>query len=609
MLISKSLRLLLEKSGLASLPVATLLWGCWLACIGPIVIWILGGILSCLVAARTGSDQPEPLSSWLPNPAGLFSATDSLMWRVTLLLAIAVGLIAIASFLLLLFYRSVHQASLRFEVGLMAALRVHAHKLARLRTLSAHQQALSDGLEYHLPRVRTTMTHYWRAYPRHALQALVSVLLAIALEPMLGILSIISAGFAVLVYRFLDGSRRTQLPVIRERAAWNRAQIIELSLKGPLLESVHDSDELESRYQSKLQSYVADAFLSHTSSIWKSSMLLFIGGFLAGAFFFVVAVSVFRDDSSFGVSGTCCFVLFCIAAAISCGRLSGASAALRTIETATDELGAFLDLSVEGLAAEHSHEIQAVKRSAELDHVTVLDSRGRKLLENATAQFSPGKLIGVVADQHLQARALVELLLGLGRPVSGRMMVDGQLVTDLHPDSLAQCGHWVAADGALVAGSVRQNLASRSAVSNSSQSLDELLASYQVLSAVHRLPEGSETVVSAGDDRLASDVPFRLGLARAAMSHASVIVLEEPKELPYDREVERQTLLAMQEIVSDARVTLVLPQRLSTLQSCDEVVMLHEHQVADVGSHSDLIRRNELYRHLNYLKFNPFGEA
>lgn len=609
MLLSKSLRLLLEKSGLASLPLSTLFWGCWLAFIGPIVIWILGGILCCLVAARTGSNQPEPLSRWLPSPAGLFSATDSLMWRVTLLLAIAVGLIAIASVFLVLFYRSVHQASLEFEVGLMAALRAHAGKLARLRTLSAHQQALSDGLEYHLPRVQTTLTQYWRAYPRHALQALVSVLLAIALEPMLGILSMISAKFVVLVYRFLDGSRRTQLPVIRERAAWNRAQIIELSLKGPLLESVHESGDLESRYQAKSQSYLADAFRSHTSSIWKSSMLLFIGGSLAGVFFFVVAVSVFREDSSFGVSGTCCFVLFCLAAAISCVRLSAASTAMRTIETATDELRAFLDLSVEGLKAEHSHEIQAVKRAAELDHVTVLDSRGRKLLANVTAQFSPGKLIGVVADQHLQARALVELLLGLGRPVSGRMMVDDRLVTDLHPDSLVQCGHWVAADGALVAGSVRQNLSSRNAASNSLQALDEILASYQVLSAVRRLPEGTETVVSAGDDRLASDVPFRFGLARAAISLASVIVLEEPKELPYDREAEKLTLMAMQELVSDKRITLVLPQRLATLQSCDEVVMLHEHQVADVGSHSDLIRRNELYRHLNYLKFNPFGEA
>jgi ABC-type transport system involved in cytochrome bd biosynthesis fused ATPase/permease subunit len=294
---------------------------------------------------------------------------------------------------------------------------------------------------------------------------------------------------------------------------------------------------------------------------------------------------------------------------MSAQRIHRARRDLQTIDTAAEELEGFLSLPVEEFRKDQLKVIRRITAQAELEHVTVQDSSGRKLLENVSVVFKPGRLIGVLASQPLQSRALVELLMGLGRPVSGRMLVDGTVVTDLNPQSVAACAHWVASDGTLVAGSVRENLIRENLIQENpaygQRDLTEAIAGARLAETIQQLPDGLATIISPGDDRLTGDMAFRLAIARAALTEASVFVIEEPR-VHYDAQMEQQTLEAMRSLVSPRSITVVLPQRLLTLRQCDTIVALHDHTVADIGTHAELLQRNELYRHLNYLRFNPY---
>ena len=53
---------------------------------------------------------------------------------------------------------------------------------------------------------------------------------------------------------------------------------------------------------------------------------------------------------------------------------------------------------------------------------------------------------------------------------------------------------------------------------------------------------------------------------------------------------------------------VVLPQRLSTLRAADQIIVIHEHKVAGIGMHSQLLEESEIYRHLNYMQFSPWIE-
>ncbi len=606
-MISKSLSSLLTQAGrLGQLSLSSVVGGIVALCV-PLLAYLLGTILNCLIDAQLGAAAAAgrpPLSTWLPDIHRYLPATLSPLGQVTLLLAIALGVLAVCALLLYLFYRQIQNAAVTFEVALFDRLRGHAKRLATVRTLSAQQTALTDCLDYHLPRVRSSLSRWWRVFPRHLIQLLACALVALLIQPMLALLTLIATGLVVLIYRFLDRLRRTSLPVVRERAAQQRDSLVSLSLKGPLLESVHDEQEVEQRFLDQLAHYRKNAVRSLTSSAWKTPTVIVVAGLLACLFLFLIAVQIQRSETSFSVAGAFTFSLCFVAAALSAMRLQRSWRDLKTVETAAEELDRFLSLTVEEFDNDELKAISKVTQQAELEHVTVQDSRGRKLLENVSVVFKPGVLIGVVATERLQAHALVELLMGFGRPVSGRMLVDGELVSDLQPQSLAHCAHWVASDGALVTGTVQDNLNGASS-NHSGVDFGDVLSVAKLQETVRQLPDGTATLVTPGDDRLTGDAAFRMGVARAVIRDASIVVVEEP-EGRYDQKAEQETLDAIRSLVKHSAITVVLPQRLLTLRQCDIVVMLHDHKVADTGTHAELIQRNELYRHLNYLRFNPF---
>ena len=53
-------------------------------------------------------------------------------------------------------------------------------------------------------------------------------------------------------------------------------------------------------------------------------------------------------------------------------------------------------------------------------------------------------------------------------------------------------------------------------------------------------------------------------------------------------------------------MVVVLPQRLSTLRAADQIIVLHDHKIAGIGTHAQLLEESEIYRHLNYMQFSPF---
>ena len=377
-----------------------------------------------------------------------------------------------------------------------------------------------------------------------------------------------------------------------------------LSLQGPLLESVHDSAAIEKRFEDQLSHYRLDAVRSLTSSTWKNPALLVVGGGLVCLFLFVIAVQVLRSETTFSVPAALSFSLCLAAAAVSAQRLLRGWRDLRSIDSAAEELEQFLALPAQEFEGQNLKPIQGVSRNVELEHVTVQDSSGRKLLENVSVGFQPGMLIGVLASGRLQARALVELLMGFGRPVSGRLLFDGVDVADLKPQSLALCAHWVASDGALVAGSVQDNLLQPTA-RGSGRDLHQAISQTGLNELIGQLPDGLATLISPSDDRLFGDGAFRLALARAALTKASIYVIEEPSA-HYDAAMEQQTYEAMRSLVSPEAFTVILPQRLLTLRHCDLLIMMHDHAVVDTGTHAELLQRHELYRHLNYQRFNSF---
>ena len=599
---SRSLQFLTNRAGSSGRLLTAKVAGSLCAIAVPLLFLLLGEVAHILAEAGAGTKHSfaiglPSIDQWLP-------ATMAPLTKVSVLLG---GVLAVSFFIsisLNLLNRQVQAAAVDFEVSIIRELRSHSKQLGVMRTLSAQQTALVDGLEYHLPRVRMSLTRWWRSHPRHLVQLLGCLLLALLIQPLLTLLTVVGAALVTLIYRWVDRNRRSSLPVIRERAAQRRADLVSMCLKGPLLESVHAEQEIDQHFSEQIANYQSEAVKSLSNSAWKVPLVIAVVAILGCLFQFIVAVQVLRPESTISIAGSVTFLLAGVGAAISAVRLQRSARELSQVESAADELKTFLSLPIEKFNVTDLKTITRISNQAELDHVTLQDSSGRKLLENVSATFKPGSLIGIVSSERIQAQALVELLMGYGRPVSGRLLIDGVLVSDLTPESLSNCALWVSADGPLITGTVQDNLSRRTG-DYASLDINEIMRASKATDIVQRLPDGMATLITPGDDRLTEDAAFRLGIARANLRSPSVVVIDEP-EKHVDAKTEQDTVEAICSLVKPTSITVIIPHRLLTLRQCDSVLLLHEHKVVDIGTHSELLQRCELYRHLNYLRFNPF---
>jgi ATP-binding cassette, subfamily B, bacterial len=557
----------------------------------PLLAILIGHVFQALMRLPN-----EALSSSLPNLGGFASSQPPLL-RVSLLLSALIIILAVIEVLLYFAYRSGQTAGVDFEIALIRQFRDKSQKLARGKTLSAQETELVDCLDYHLPRVRTALVRYWNIFPRHAVQFAACVLCACLIQFPIALLAGIATALLVLTYQFLDKARRTRLPVVRENASLHRMGVVNLALRGPLLESVHRQPEIERRFGEQMAMYRRDAIRSLNSSAWKTPVIAWLLGLLACLLTFVMAVQLLRK--ALELPSAFAFLLCLGAAVFSARRMIQGYRNNSHVSTAVEQLNRFLDIAVPEVDTAQMTSISRVNHRAELDHVTIQDSRGRKLVEDVSVVLEPGYLIGIVSDQPLESRALVEMLLGFGQPASGRMLIDGKLVTDLLPGSLTECGHWVASNGTILTGTLADNL------SASGDDALRFLQQAQLVELLRRLPDGLSTLITSDDDRLQGDDAFRLGLARAMAKGASIIVVEEPSGLVIPS-VEQATLQALLSLVTDKSFVITLPQRINTIRQCHKILFVNQHRLVDVGTHAELLQRNDLYRHFSYIRFNPF---
>ena len=598
-MLSREQKALLQRvGGVPSLGLASVL-GCAAAITVPAVFMACGLIVDILASDPAQSKFGE----LLPNLRGYLPEGLSRLGQVSMVLLIALGVILFQVICLYLFYRRVQSVAVGLEANIMERMWDHSRRLSVMRTLSGQQTALVDGLEYHLPRLRSSLSRWWRASPRHIVQLLACLVLALLISPLLAMLSAVAAAIVIMVYRTLDRYRRTRLPVVRERATQRRNQVMALSLQGPLLESVQSDAEIQKNFGDELASYRKEAVRSLGSSAWKTPLVLLLAGLLGCLFVFLVSIQILRAENNLTLAGCLTFILSCGGVALSAIRLQRSARELRSVQTATEDLTRFLALPADPLPVLENRKPKRIQQQVALEHVTVLDSYGRKLLQDVSALLTPNRLIGIVATQRLEASALMELLLGIGRPVSGRMLIDGVSVSDIDPLAMKQLGMWISASGPLITGSIENNLAFDGKPLQAAGLMDALRSS-RAIEAVQRLPDAVATLVTPGDDRFLPDTPFRLGIARALLRNASIVVMEEPAAR-VDSKIEQETLEAIQATVTAQSIAVVLPQRLNTLRHCDQIILLHEHQVADSGTHAELLQRCDLYRHLNYVRFSP----
>ncbi|MFB5189240.1 ABC transporter ATP-binding protein [Alicyclobacillus fastidiosus] len=229
-----------------------------------------------------------------------------------------------------------------------------------------------------------------------------------------------------------------------------------------------------------------------------------------------------------------------------------------------------------------------------------------KALLNVTMRAPVGQKIAIVGQSGAGKSTLFKLLLGLYKPSSGQIWIDGKAVDQMAVDELRSYIAYVPQETILFGGTVRENLL----LGRPDASEVEMIAAATDANAhdfILALPKGYDTDIGELGVRLSGGQRQRLAIARAMLRNAPILLLDEATSA-MDAETELFVKEALERLVHK-RTTLVIAHRLSTVRDADMIVVLKQGQVVEQGKHDDLLARGGEYSRLYRLQFQNRGTA
>jgi ATP-binding cassette, subfamily B, bacterial len=216
----------------------------------------------------------------------------------------------------------------------------------------------------------------------------------------------------------------------------------------------------------------------------------------------------------------------------------------------------------------------------------------RPTLRGIDVAVPAGHSLAVVGETGSGKTTLSYLIPRLYDVTAGSVTIDGTDVRDMSFDTLAGAVGVVAQETYLFHASVAENLR----FAKPSATDDELVAAAKV-AQIHdhllSLPDGYDTVVGERGYRFSGGEKQRLAIARAVLRDPPVLVLDEATSA-----LDTQTEQAVQQAIDAAsagRTTITIAHRLSTIRDADEIIVLDHGEIAERGSHAELLARGGRY--------------
>ena len=239
--------------------------------------------------------------------------------------------------------------------------------------------------------------------------------------------------------------------------------------------------------------------------------------------------------------------------------------------------------------------IDSVKGDIEFRDVAFAYPSREPVYTGLTLKIKSGETLGIVGSTGAGKTTLMNLLMRLNDPLSGKVMLDGIDVSELKLDCLRGSIALVSQNTTLFPGSVKDNIL----YGRPDATDEEVVNSAEVAEAmdfIHNLPNGWDTEVGEDGHRLSGGQRQRLAIARAVLKDAPILVLDEATS-----NVDNETEAALQrsiEKLSFNRTTIIIAHRLSTVRNATRIAVLDAGEISEMGSHSELVKSSGLYSRL-----------
>ena len=222
------------------------------------------------------------------------------------------------------------------------------------------------------------------------------------------------------------------------------------------------------------------------------------------------------------------------------------------------------------------------------------------VLEEISFRVEPGSSLALVGPTGVGKTTIASLIPRFYDPTAGRVLVDGRDLREVSIESLRRRISLVLQDVFLFNGTVADNILYGTPGATEA-AMRKAAALAQADRFIMELPEGYETKIGERGVKLSGGQKQRLAIARAILRDTPILILDEATSA-VDSETEAEIQAALRALAK-GRTTVVIAHRLSTVREADQILVLNDGQITELGKHTELLKQGGLYSRLYRTQF------
>ncbi|WP_128547987.1 ABC transporter ATP-binding protein [Larkinella soli] len=244
-------------------------------------------------------------------------------------------------------------------------------------------------------------------------------------------------------------------------------------------------------------------------------------------------------------------------------------------------------------------QLEGFQRAVEVQHLSFAYNPGTPVLRDVSFTLTKGKTIALVGSSGGGKSTIADLIPRFYDPTGGRILIDGIDLRDCTVQSLRNQMGIVTQESILFNDTIFNNIAFGSEADEK-----EVMRAAKIANAhdfIMAQPDGYQTLIGDRGGRLSGGQRQRISIARAVLKNPPILILDEATSA-LDTESEKLVQEALTRLMAH-RTTLVIAHRLSTIQHADEILVVHNGEIVERGTHQDLLGLDEgFYRRLSSLQ-------